>query len=329
MKKICALFTLAIVGLTAISGCDAGRNSSTESDRIINFNQSDSDSTSGAEESTETSVGCTSEPETHPEAPIDNISYKINEDEKSVTVTGHQNPIGEICIPETIDDYVVTAIDDHAFYKTELTEIILPETIESIGSAAFYGCFGLESISFPSSLISIGSFAFAECTSLKSIDIPVSTQNIDSFAFINCTNLSDITIDIKNTFDKTAFLSCPGSPIEYDGYFKDASLNWLETEIIDGYTYSDWVTTSSFESETPVETTVDDTTRTVSNGYYFKFDEENNSKIMYKYIVQNRDKEPKFKTVYITTYNYTISVEEDGEIVDKVYYNQSYIPSDQ
>lgn len=319
MKRIYTLFALAIIGLTVISGCETSKNVPTESDNIIKFTQSNTNNTNIVEESTYTSM---------PDVSFEDICYKMNENEKTATIIGHNNPTGKISIPKTIDGYEITAINEYAFYESELTEIVLPNTIETIGMAAFYNCSNLENVSLPNNLISIGSFAFAECTSLTSIYIPTSTQIIDDFAFINCLNLSNVRIESENDFAQTAFLNCPGSPIKYDGIFKDASLNWHTTEIPAGYTYSDWITESSFESEEPVELSGDDTSRTLSDGYYIVFDEENMTKMIYKYIIQKRYREPKFIKQQVTTYDYTISVEENGSIIDKEYYNKSSIPSE-
>ena len=40
----------------------------------------------------------------------------------------------------------------------------------SIGSSAFYNCYGLQSIVIPSSVTSIGSYAFFSCYGLKIVD---------------------------------------------------------------------------------------------------------------------------------------------------------------
>lgn len=325
MKKKRILITLVFVALFIFSGCEKSADSDTGNINVTN--------TKGEKRDDLAKIAETYESLYDSGFPLvkndENICYKINEDEKTVTITGHQNPTEIIYIPESIDGYTVTAIGDYAFFEASLTEIILPKTIETIGSAAFYNCSNLDNVSLPNSLISIGSFAFAQCTSLKSIDIPASTQNIDIFAFINCSKLSNVKIELKSTFAQTAFLNCPGSPIKYDGIFKDASLNWHTVEVLGGYTYSEWVTESSFESEEPVELEGDDTSRTLSDGYYIVFNEENKAQIIYKYIIQKRDKEAKFREQQVTTYDYTISVEKEGSIIYEEYYNQSSIPSEE
>lgn len=64
----------------------------------------------------------------------------------------------------------------------------LPESIETIGDEAFYGCTGLRSVNLSSNLKSIGRSAFEKCTSLQSITLPKSLKEIREFAFRNCAN---------------------------------------------------------------------------------------------------------------------------------------------
>ena len=52
----------------------------------------------------------------------------------------------------------------------ELTNLVVPEGVTSIGDSAFYGCSGLTSITLPSSLTSIGKSAFNGCRALTEIN---------------------------------------------------------------------------------------------------------------------------------------------------------------
>ncbi|MEG2541345.1 MAG: leucine-rich repeat domain-containing protein, partial [Clostridia bacterium] len=55
-------------------------------------------------------------------------------------------------------------------------DIVLPNTLMSIGSGAFSGCSGLTSITIPSSVTSIDSEAFAYCRGLKTINCEAASQ---------------------------------------------------------------------------------------------------------------------------------------------------------
>ncbi|MBQ7537603.1 MAG: leucine-rich repeat protein [Treponema sp.] len=61
----------------------------------------------------------------------------------------------------------------NSFYRcSNLEGIILPNTLEKIGSRAFSGCTSLKTIIVPDSVTSIGSDAFSGCTALESISLP-------------------------------------------------------------------------------------------------------------------------------------------------------------
>jgi uncharacterized repeat protein (TIGR02543 family) len=74
-----------------------------------------------------------------------------------------------------------------------IKSIILPSTLDSIGTAAFYGCTYLTSVTIPSSVSSIGAGAFENCSGLTSLTIPANVESIGSQVFTGCTNLNSIT----------------------------------------------------------------------------------------------------------------------------------------
>ena len=64
----------------------------------------------------------------------------------------------------------VTSIGDAAFcYCDSLTSIVIPDSVTSIGDRAFYNCDSLTSVIIGDSVTSIGSYAFYYCNSLTSI----------------------------------------------------------------------------------------------------------------------------------------------------------------
>ena len=75
---------------------------------------------------------------------------------------------------------------------------VIPNSVASIGSSAFYGCTGLTSIVIPNSVANIGSSAFYGCTGLTSIVIPNSVTNIGEGVFGSCSALESIVVDGGN-----------------------------------------------------------------------------------------------------------------------------------
>jgi hypothetical protein len=87
-----------------------------------------------------------------------------------------------------------TSIGNSAFFnKTQITSVIIGNSVTSIGSFAFTGCTSLTSITIPNSVITINGQVFNGCISLTSIKIPNSVTSISSNAFIN-SGLTNVTI---------------------------------------------------------------------------------------------------------------------------------------
>ena len=77
-----------------------------------------------------------------------------------------------------------------------LTSYVIPETVITIESFAFDGCFGLEEVTISSSVVSIGSWAFSDCD-LKEITIPSNVEEIRNGAF-RYTELTRVTFQGSN-----------------------------------------------------------------------------------------------------------------------------------
>ena len=112
----------------------------------------------------------------------------------------------EVSIPSSIDGYIVTKIGEAFRENSDLTSIVLPNTIESIESLAFYNCYSLTSITTEEGIRYIGDCAFYGCHSLASITIPASVVEIGDYAFYGCSSLTSLTIE-------------EGSDLEYVGSY--------------------------------------------------------------------------------------------------------------
>ena len=86
---------------------------------------------------------------------------------------------------------------------------IIPNSVTSIGEAAFALCDSLFSIDIPSSIVTIGEHAFANCDSLRSVYLTEGLQSILGGAFIECDALSSINIpNSVTTIGEGTFSSC-------------------------------------------------------------------------------------------------------------------------
>jgi len=85
---------------------------------------------------------------------------------------------------------------------TEITNLIIPNSVTSIGDRAFYYCSGLTSVTILNSVTSIGNEAFRECYGLTSVTIPNSVTSIGWGAFRDCSGLTSVTIpnSVTNNF---------------------------------------------------------------------------------------------------------------------------------
>ena len=94
---------------------------------------------------------------------------------------------------------------------TEITNLVIPNSVTSIGRYAFSGCSGLTSVTIPNSVTSIGESAFKRCTGLTSVTIPNSVTSIDWYAFSGCSGLTSVTIPNSVTsIGRYAFSGCSG-----------------------------------------------------------------------------------------------------------------------
>ncbi|MBO4697961.1 MAG: leucine-rich repeat protein, partial [Lachnospiraceae bacterium] len=102
------------------------------------------------------------------------------------------------------------AIYRYAFCKrSELTSVIIPDSVTSIGTCAFYYCSTLTSVTIGNSVTSIEYGAFYYCSKLTSVTIGNSVTSIGSGAFYNCSKLTSITIpDSVTSIENDAFYRC-------------------------------------------------------------------------------------------------------------------------
>lgn len=165
-------------------------------------------STSTSESNADSSLSSSQESDVSFESSYvtEGIEYDISADGTYAEVVAYTGTARKIQILDTYEELPVTNIYSYAFENTEITDVIIPNSVTSIGNSAFYNCGKLTSVTIPDSVTSIGSSSFWGCSGLTSITIPDSVTSIGSSAFDSCPNLQ------YNTFGKINYLGNEKNP---------------------------------------------------------------------------------------------------------------------
>lgn len=155
-------------------------------------------------------------------------AYTVNADGKTATITKFLGPDDSanngpynITIPATLGGHPVTGLGESSFstehfdsplydiHHTKIQSVTIPESVTSIGRAAFLNCTGLTSLTIKGVATSIGAAAFSTCTSLTSLSLVGSFQTIGEHAFASCNSLTSLslTCDVQKIGDY-AFANC-------------------------------------------------------------------------------------------------------------------------
>lgn len=85
-------------------------------------------------------------------------------------ITGCEVPeSGEVVIPGIIGNNFVTRIGEGAFKETNVKNVYIPESVDTIDTAAFYGCTSLERISIPTTVQIVEGNAFWNCSNFETV----------------------------------------------------------------------------------------------------------------------------------------------------------------
>ena len=179
---------------------------------------------------------------------LDGITYTVNADGQTVSVTGADVSIAAAVVPATVNingkDCPVTAIGSTVFSGcTSLASIALPEGLQSIGDYAFSNCWSLQSIALPEGLQTINGGTFDGCTALQSVDLPSTMLEIASGVFEDA--------DLRDVYSRAV-----APPSIYDDTFSQstyllATLHVPAEAVEDYRSATGWVLFDHIESELP------------------------------------------------------------------------------
>lgn len=103
----------------------------------------------------------------------------------------------------------------HSTIKGSPEDVIVPNTVKTIGRSAFYGCNRLKSVTIPESVKIIERSAFAYCKNLKNVIMPQNIKILGEWAFYNCINLKQLMIPKNIEMGNNTFLNCPAKITYY------------------------------------------------------------------------------------------------------------------
>ena len=86
--------------------------------------------------------------------------------------------------------------------------LVIPDSVSSIGRAAFSACLGLETVVLPCSLSNLGNSAFQGCVSLRWVSIPPRLRVVRKNTFRDCRKLETVLLHDNLKFEQGAFKGC-------------------------------------------------------------------------------------------------------------------------
>ncbi len=196
------------------------------------------------------------------------IQYEFNDENKTARVI--ESPkynVKDLIIPETIisnnKEYNVVSIAKNSFLDNKYIEnLVVPNSVSSIGYDAFRNCTNLKSVSFSNSVKTIPDHLFAGCTSLSSFEGGNGVEVINKGAFrnskltsISFNNISELNIDTFFNFEELKEVKILGSYTSLPGSFFENCTSLVDVELssslvkVDSYAFKNCTSLDSFNFE--------------------------------------------------------------------------------
>ena len=110
----------------------------------------------------------------------------------TVSVLAYEGTESILVIPDEIDGRAVTAIEQCAFMENEdISEVVIPATINTIGGYAFAKCSGLQRVVIQAGQVGIGRRAFYDCAGLQDI---IFTDSVPKAGLLGVSGSSEMTV---------------------------------------------------------------------------------------------------------------------------------------
>ncbi len=108
-----------------------------------------------------------------------------------------------------------------------LANIVLPNTLTTIGIAAFMDCKNITTVNIPNSVVTIGNDAYRYCSMLRTLTIGSGVTNLEEYIFGDCDTLTSVTIpDNVLRISVRLFVECDSlSEVHASGTWSDGEGN--------------------------------------------------------------------------------------------------------
>lgn len=148
--------------------------------------------------------------------PASNDLFKYNVYDTYVEITEYlgADDAEEVVVPATLEDLPVYVVDHDVFSKcgvksilfedgiytihtnfsADLESVVLPSTLDFLGSGTFENCYSLKNVTIPEGIDSIQFEAFMHCPALKEITIPSTVSWLSDGTFAYCSALETVNL---------------------------------------------------------------------------------------------------------------------------------------
>lgn len=197
-------------------------------------------------------------------------AFTFTETTRSIAITGYDVSIGgtDVVIPAMINGKPVKAIKDGAFQSKNLTSVVFPKGLETIGKYAFRNN-AISNLTLPNSLKSIGWEGFVNA-GIQTLTLPETMTTVPATSF-GRNPIESLTIpDSVTNIDDNAFQGCSIKTINWGSGIKRIGNNaFQENKITHLNVTAETIENGAFYDNPLESVTLADSVRTVEGNAFY------------------------------------------------------------
>ena len=113
-------------------------------------------------------------------SPTEDLVYQLSNDNTYATLIEYNGEETNVVIASTYNGVPVREINEYAFLDgNKLTNIVIPDSVQTIGRFAFSGCSSLTKLLIPNSVTEMGENTLLNCSNLTELTLPFIGAKID------------------------------------------------------------------------------------------------------------------------------------------------------